>query len=90
MPKIVTAEDRAMILDLFAQGWAKKRIARKIGRAPSTVADVLGAEDRGARRQRESERRIKPAPARPMGPLPVLDTGFIRAPTKAQLMSRRG
>ena len=79
-----------MIVRLFAEGWPKKRIARAINRASSTVADVLGAEDRGARRHREMERRIKPAPLRPMGPLPVRDTGWIRPPTRAQLMSRRG
>ena len=85
MPRPISDEERAEIAKLYNEGWAKKRIARKIGRAPSTVADVLGAEDRGARRQRESERRIRPAPARPIGPLPVADTGWFAPLTRDQL-----
>ena len=85
MPRAVSEEERAAIAKLYDEGWAKKRIARKIGRASSTVADALGAENRGARRQRESQRKIKPAPARPIGPLPVADTGWFAPLTRDQL-----
>lgn len=81
----VTQAERETILTLHAEGMPKKRIARAINRAPSTVADALGAENRSARRVRESERRLKSPPKRPMPPLPVADTGWFARLTKDQL-----
>lgn len=83
----LTNQEISTILRLGRQGVFYWKIAEEIGRGKSTVHQVLAKNGVHRATAREPMPHNR-GPRRNLA-LPVAPDGFIRAPTKAQLMARR-
>lgn len=84
-----TPDEIATMLRMREAGHSCIEIGEALGMDRQRVYDRLRGRGRGHKVRKRPKRPVAPEPQRRAPALPVRDDGFIRPPTKAQLMGRR-